>query len=218
MSQTRKSSCSGFIELTNMTLPLSGKMGVPTRGTSWGTSFSPIFHGHRKGHLLPGVRRVVPTETPKVLFWSRQHGLRYVSSPGPSQAFRAPTICLGCPSVPEESGVSPGRARSRRQASLGTPGSLIPSCEANKSRLPSGAGIARPPAYLALCPPHLTGRGGHSALQLRQLRLRGPAGLLGVPRTQRVLFPAGGLACSRAYLGQGSPKCDHQLERPRGSH
>ena len=80
-------------------------MGVPTRGTSWGTSFSPIFHGHQKGHPLPGVRRVVPTETPRVLLWSRQRGLRYVSSQGPSQAFGAPTICLGCPSVPEESGV-----------------------------------------------------------------------------------------------------------------
>lgn len=68
--------------------------------------------------------------------------------------------------------------------------------------LPCRVGIARPAAYLALCPPHLPSCGGHLALQLRQLCLRGPAGLLGVPRTQQVLPAAGCLACCRAHLGQ----------------
>ena len=192
-------------------------MGVPTRGTSWGTSFSPIFHGHRKGHPLPGVRRVVPTETPRVLLWSRQRGLRYVSSQGPSQAFGAPTICLGCPSVPEESGVLQAAHVPGSRPAWGLRVHLF--LLVKRTSLVSRAGGHREATtYLALCPPHLTGCGGHSALQLRQLRLCGPAGLPGVPRTQRVLFPAGGLACSRAHLGQGSPKCDHKLERPRGSH
>lgn len=82
----------------------------------------------------------------------------------------------------------------------------------------SGAGIAQPAAYLALRPLHLASCGSHSALQLCQLCLRGPAGLLGVARTQRVLSLAGRLACSRADLGQGSPKCDHEAKRPQGSH
>lgn len=77
---------------------------------------------------------------------------------GPSSAFRAPTICLGHPSVPEEKGVSPGHARSRRQAGLGTPGSLILSREANSAPSPTQGGhraASRLPGSLSAAPREL---------------------------------------------------------------
>lgn len=109
----------------------------------------------------------LPRTPPKSCSGADSVGSAMRALQGPSPGFRAPTTCLGHPSVPEEKGVSLGHARSRRQASLGTPASLIPSREANSapspergrhraaSRLPGSPSAAPRKLWRPLGPPAL---------------------------------------------------------------